>query len=172
MKPQLRVLDNHSSAIELLFFLFLIVFFDSYAGISLLGEVNWILAWLITRGDVRGAAIEGFGSCWSEAESCVSSFHQIDRYLHLTEDRASRCHHQLCTTNYKRHIEVPRWSSFTWGHTMQDRKSAKVGSTNLFTGANCKKKNNNKEKGQYEIYTLINQQAYISSNTALFSRKF
>jgi hypothetical protein len=35
---------------------------------------------------------------------------------------------------------------------MQDRKSAKVGSTNPSTGANGKKKkNNNKEKGQYEI---------------------
>jgi hypothetical protein len=37
---QIRVL-NYSYAIELLSTLFLLVFFDSHVGISLLGEVNW-----------------------------------------------------------------------------------------------------------------------------------
>ena len=44
---------NHSYAIWLQSILFLLVFFDSHAGISLLGEVNRVSAQLITRGDVR-----------------------------------------------------------------------------------------------------------------------
>ncbi len=51
MKPQIRVL-NHSYAIVLQSMLFLLVFFDSHAGISLLGEVNWVSARLINRGDM------------------------------------------------------------------------------------------------------------------------
>ena len=41
MRPQLREI-NHSSAIWLLSFLFLLVFFVALAGISLLGEVNLV----------------------------------------------------------------------------------------------------------------------------------
>ncbi len=51
MEPQIRVL-NHSYAIVLQYILVLLVFFDSYAGISLLGEVNRVSARLITREDV------------------------------------------------------------------------------------------------------------------------
>jgi len=51
-------------------FLFLLVFFDSQAGISLLGEVN--RATPVDNQRRRGAAIAGFGTCCSEAGSiCV-----------------------------------------------------------------------------------------------------
>ena len=41
VRPQLREI-NHSFAIWLLSFLFLLVFFVAHTEISLLGEVNWI----------------------------------------------------------------------------------------------------------------------------------
>jgi len=51
-------------------FLFLLVFFDSQARISLLGEVN--RATPVDNQRRRGAAIAGFGTCCSEAGSiCV-----------------------------------------------------------------------------------------------------
>jgi hypothetical protein len=49
--PQIRVL-NHSYAIWLQSILFLLMFFDSHAGISLLGEVIRVSTRLITRGNV------------------------------------------------------------------------------------------------------------------------
>ena len=39
--------DNNCVSFE-----FLLVFFVALAGISLLGEVNWVVRWLITRGVV------------------------------------------------------------------------------------------------------------------------
>ena len=66
MRPQLREF-NHTSAIVLQSFSFLLVFFDSQARISLLGEVN--RATPVDNLRRRGAAIAGFGTCGSEAGS-------------------------------------------------------------------------------------------------------
>ena len=57
MRPQLREI-NHSSAIWLLSFL-LLVFFVVQAGISLLGEVNWIRVPVDNQRSC-GAKIAGF----------------------------------------------------------------------------------------------------------------
>ncbi len=38
--------------------------------------------------------IGGFISCWLEVGFCVSSFHQIESYQYLSEDRTSHCHHE------------------------------------------------------------------------------
>ena len=58
MRPQLREI-NHSSAIWLLSFLFLLVFFVAQAGISLLGEVNLVRD-LVDNQRSCGAKIAGF----------------------------------------------------------------------------------------------------------------
>ena len=69
MRPQLREI-NHTSAIWLHAFLFLLVFFDSQARIRLLGEVD--RASPVDNQRRRGAAIAGFKTCCSEAgSSCV-----------------------------------------------------------------------------------------------------
>ena len=69
VRPQLREI-NHTSAIWLHSFLFLLVFFDSQARISLLGEVD--RASPVDNQWRRGAAIAGFRTCCSEAgSSCV-----------------------------------------------------------------------------------------------------
>ena len=59
-ETQLREI-NHSSAIWLLSFLFLLVFFVAQAGISLLGEVNLVRD-LVDNQRSYGAKIAGFGS--------------------------------------------------------------------------------------------------------------
>ena len=79
--PNFKFLINHSSAIELLFFLFLLVFSDSHVGISLLGKGQFGFG-TIDNQRRRGIAIACFGLC-------VSNFRQINSYLHLTEDQAS-----------------------------------------------------------------------------------
>ena len=58
MRPQLREI-NHSSAIWLLSFLFLLVFFVAHAGISVLGEVNEIRV-LVDNQRSCGVKIAGF----------------------------------------------------------------------------------------------------------------
>ena len=58
VRPQLREI-NHSSAIWLLFFLFLLVFFVAQAGVNLLGEVNRIHASVDNQRSC-GAKIAGF----------------------------------------------------------------------------------------------------------------
>ena len=58
MRPQLPEI-NHSSAIWLLSFLFLLVFFVAQAGISLLGEVNRIRVSVDNQRSC-GAKIAGF----------------------------------------------------------------------------------------------------------------
>ena len=58
VRPQLREF-NYSSAIWLRSFLFLLVFFVAQAGISLLGEVNWIRV-LVDNLRSCGAKIAGF----------------------------------------------------------------------------------------------------------------
>ena len=58
MRPQLREI-NQSSAIWLLSFLFLLVFFIAQAGISLLGEVNLVHD-LVDNQRSYGAKISGF----------------------------------------------------------------------------------------------------------------
>ena len=58
MRPQLREI-NHSSAIWLYSFLFLLVFFVAQAGISLLGEVN-LDHDLVDNHRSYGAKIAGF----------------------------------------------------------------------------------------------------------------
>ncbi len=59
--------------------LFLLVFFDSHAGISLLGDVNWVLARLITRGDVVLRLLGSVACSFrSRIELCRDSA-QIDR---------------------------------------------------------------------------------------------
>ena len=60
MRPQLLEF-NHSSAIWLRSFLFLLVFFIAQAGISLLGEVNLVHD-LVDNQRSCGAKIAGFGS--------------------------------------------------------------------------------------------------------------
>ena len=66
-------------------FEFLLMFFDSYAGISLLDKINWVVTWLIARQDVvlrlRSLDVVVF------SQISVSSMWQIDSYLHLTEDQ-------------------------------------------------------------------------------------
>ncbi len=78
---------NHSYAIWLQSILFLLVFFDSHAGISLLGEVNRVSARLITRGDVvlqlRGSVACSFRS---RIDLCHDSA-QIVVYQYLSEDQ-------------------------------------------------------------------------------------
>ena len=71
MRPQLREI-NHTSAIRLHSFLFLLVFFDSQARISLLGEVD--RASPVDNQRRRGAATAGFRTCCSEAESSCVKF--------------------------------------------------------------------------------------------------
>ena len=58
MRPQLHDI-NHSSAIWLFSFLFLLVFFVAQARISLLGEVNWIHVSVDNQRSC-GAKIAGF----------------------------------------------------------------------------------------------------------------
>ena len=58
MRPPTREI-NHSSAIWLLSFLFLLVFFVAQAGISLLGEVNLVRD-LVDNQRSCGAKIAGF----------------------------------------------------------------------------------------------------------------
>jgi hypothetical protein len=66
VRPQLRELIIHLQ-FWLHSSLFLLVFFDSEARISLLGEVS--RATLVDNLRRRGAAIAGFGTCCSEAGS-------------------------------------------------------------------------------------------------------
>jgi hypothetical protein len=49
------------------------------AGISLCGEVNQIVTWLITKGDVV-LRLQGLGLCDLKPDRCVT-FDQIDSYL-------------------------------------------------------------------------------------------
>jgi hypothetical protein len=74
VKPHIRDL-NHISIIvtilELCVILFLLVFFDSQLGISLLGEVNWIVKRLITRGDLV-LRLQGWGLCDLKPDRCVA----------------------------------------------------------------------------------------------------
>ena len=58
IRPQLREI-NHSSAIWLCSFLFFLVFFVAQAGVSLLGEVNWIHVSVDNQRSC-GAKIAGF----------------------------------------------------------------------------------------------------------------
>ena len=58
MRPQLREF-NHSSTIWLRSFLFLLVFFNTQAGISLLGKVNLVLDSVDNQRSC-GAKIAGF----------------------------------------------------------------------------------------------------------------
>jgi hypothetical protein len=63
---------SHSSANWLHSSLFLLVFFDLQARISLLGEVDW--AWPVDNQRRCCAAIAGFGTCCLEAGSnCVAT---------------------------------------------------------------------------------------------------
>ena len=66
---------NHSSAIvtsiELRFYLVLACVLRFVAGISLLGEVNRIVTWLITRGDVV-LRLQGLGLCDLKPDRCVA----------------------------------------------------------------------------------------------------
>jgi hypothetical protein len=73
VKPQLRLL-NHSFAIvtsiELCFYLVLACVLRFTAGISLLDEVNQIVTWLLTRGDVV-LRLQGLGLCDMKPYWCV-----------------------------------------------------------------------------------------------------
>ena len=61
VRPQHRVLNPFDLQFEFASTVFLLVFFDSHAGISLRGEVNRVCT--VDNQRRRGAAIAGFGSC-------------------------------------------------------------------------------------------------------------
>ena len=86
MRPQLREF-NHSSAIWLRSFLFLLVFFIAQAGISLLGEVNLVHD-LVDNQRSCGAKIVGFDL---KPDWCVALRYN-DSYHHLMEDRDPHSH--------------------------------------------------------------------------------
>ena len=81
MRPKLREII-HSSAIWLRSFLFLLVFFVTQEGISLLGKVNLVHD-LVDNQRSCGAKIAGFDL---KPNRCVILRHN-DSYHHLTEDR-------------------------------------------------------------------------------------
>ena len=78
--------------LELHSFEFLLVFFVSQAGISLLGKVNRF-GDMVDNLRSRGAKIVGFGSLDLKSDQCVV-LHQNDSYQHLTEDW-DPCTHQV-----------------------------------------------------------------------------
>jgi hypothetical protein len=59
------------TSIELCTFKFLLVFFDSHAGISLPGVVNQIVTRLITREEVV-LRLKGSGLCIPKLDQCVA----------------------------------------------------------------------------------------------------
>ena len=80
MRPQLREII-HSSAIWLVSFLFLLVFFIAQAGISLLGKVNLVCD-LVNNQRSCGAKITGFDL---KPDWCIILRHN-NSYLYLTEN--------------------------------------------------------------------------------------
>ena len=86
MRPQLHEI-NHSSAIWLCSFLFLLVLFVVQAGISLLSEVNLVRD-LVDNQRSCGAKIAGFDL---KPDRCVILRHN-DSYHHLTEDQDPHLH--------------------------------------------------------------------------------
>ena len=84
MRPQLLRLIIHLR-IWLHSFLFLLVFFDLQANISLLGEVNRAAS--VHNLWRHGAKVPGFGSLWSEARLVCHSLTKSLCILNLTEDQ-------------------------------------------------------------------------------------
>ena len=76
---------NHTSAIWLRSFSFLLMFFESQARISLRGEVNQVVTRLITRGVVV-LRLQGSDLCGLKPDWCVT-LRQIVVYPHLMEDQ-------------------------------------------------------------------------------------
>ena len=89
---------NHTSAIWLLSFLFLLVFFVAQVGINLLGEVNRIRVSVDNQRSC-GAKIIGFGSFDLKPDQCVV-LHQNDSYHHLMEDQDPRSHQVILELTY------------------------------------------------------------------------
>ncbi len=113
---------NHSYAIVLHSILFLLVFFDSHARISLLDEVNRVSAWLITRGDVvlrlRGSVACSFRSrielCRDSAQiDCLS----IRQYRSEDRDLTSLISSDDKANNVE--IDVGRWGTQRWWQLQQ-----------------------------------------------------
>jgi hypothetical protein len=82
--------------IALCTFKFLLVFFVWQAGISLLGEVNWICD-MVDNQRNHCAKFAGFESHDLKPDRCIV-LHQNDSYLYLTEDREP-CPYHLVPPN-------------------------------------------------------------------------
>ena len=99
--------------LELRSFEFLLVFFVSQAGISLLGEVNR-LGDTVDNLRSRGAKIAGFGSLDLKSDRCVV-LHQNDSYHHLMEDQDPRSHQVILELTYTiRFTSIPSFESFAF----------------------------------------------------------